>query len=71
MKEGKTHTASAAPARTLLDSEKYLCAPCPLPVALTPVPRAAALRQRNRGLDAQLLTDPIDTSAEAAALTAL
>jgi hypothetical protein len=71
MKIEQTHTASAAPARRFLDSEKYLCAPCPLPAAGVAAPRVAALRQRKRGLDAQLLTDPIDASTEAAARTAL
>lgn len=71
MKREKAYTASAAPARTLRDSEKYLCAPCPLPAARTTVPRVAALRQRKRGLDAPPLADPIDASAKAAARTAL
>mgnify|MGYP003633535997 FL=1 len=67
----RTYTASAAPARAILDSENNLC-PFPFPTA-GPAPRLLldAFKHRNLGLDVQLLTDAMEDSATAAARTAL
>jgi hypothetical protein len=65
------NTASAAPARTLVDCEKYLLAPWLLLAVLTTSGRVDAFMHRNLGLDAQLRKGTIDASAEATARIAL
>ena len=68
-----TYTASAAPARMILVSEKNLCAPFPFaPNDPAPAPRPLldAFKHKNLGL-VQLRKEPIDASAEATARTVL
>ena len=67
----RTYTASAAPARAILDSENNLW-----PIAFTtvgPAPRLRfdAFKQRNLGLEEQLRKEAMEDSATAAARTAL
>jgi hypothetical protein len=64
-----THTASAAPARLIIDWEKNLSPPFPLPTVASA--RLGAFKHRNLGLDTQLRRDASDSSAETAARTAL
>jgi len=66
---GPTHTASAAPACTIRDCEKYLWDSFPLGWPARAA-RVGALKHRNLGLEAQLLKEPLATPDEAAALTA-
>jgi len=63
-----TYTASAAPQR-ILEFEKYLSPPFFAPSVAEA--RLVAFKHRNLGRDAQLINEPADTSAEAAARTAL
>lgn len=67
----RTYTASAAPARVTLDSENNLW-PLPFPT-VDPEPglRFDAFKQRNLGLEEQLLKEAMEDSATAAARTAL
>jgi hypothetical protein len=69
-KMGHTHTASAAPALTILDWENNLCVSL-LRAAAAPNPRFCAFKHKNLGLEAHPLREPIDASAEATARTAL
>ena len=66
---GQTYTASAAPARMLLDTEKHL-APFPLPT-ITRTLLLGTFKHRNLGREAQFLREVTDDSAEVAARTAL
>src|SRR5258707_364926 len=65
-----TYTASAALALAILDSEKYLRPPFSFP-RIASKPRFGAFKHRNRGLDPQPRSNPIDVLAAAAALAAL